>query len=206
MTNTNITTSNGFNLTIEDLKKAIRITNVNWAEAAYANPKASSSDPIDICIFDFFNKDAWETVDKDFANDYFPDEDDYDEEFSNDCKILALTRIIKKRSGVWQDWAEQIRIHEEDLHFLTGKPFSFAYAKLFIETVDFGPVLSAEDMMQDYTIIFNKKEKRKEYSFEFVSGEVKYLVTRFYSDERIRLGDTIHNPDFFAIKVEKAND
>lgn len=37
MTNTNITTSNGINLTIDDLKKAIELANVNWNEAAYAN-------------------------------------------------------------------------------------------------------------------------------------------------------------------------
>lgn len=128
---TNIITSNGLTLTINDLKQAIKLTDLDWNMAAYANQKASSKEPTDICQFDFFDKDAWETVDKDFAEEYANCDED---------KILAIARIIEKRSGVWQDWAEQIRIHEEDLHILTGKPLSPAYAKLFIETDDFGGV------------------------------------------------------------------
>jgi hypothetical protein len=200
MTNTNIITSNGVNLTIDDLKQAIKLTDIDWNMAAYANPKANSKDPTDICQFDFFDKDAWDTMDKDFAEEYV----DCDED-----KVLAIARIIEKRSSIWQDWAEQIRIHEEDLHILTGRPFSFAYAKLFIETDNFGginPALSQADWLNDYTIIHNEQEKRDEYRSEFVWGEVKYLVTKFYSHERLKQGNTEDQPDSCTIKVEKADD
>ena len=201
MTNTNITTSKGINLTIDDLKQAINLTDVDWVEAAFANQKANSKDPIDICIFDFFNKDAWETVDEDFAEEYAIDE----------VNSIALACLIKKRSFVWANWAEEIRLHEEGLYILTGKPFSLAYSKLFIEDDDdflegCNPALVQADKLNDYTIVHNEQEKRDEYRCEFVWGEVKYLVTKFYSHERIKQGNTENQPDFYTIKVEKADD
>lgn len=196
-----ITASNGITITADDLKEAIKIADVNWAEAAYANEGSVSDKPFDICMFDFF-EDAWDLVDEHFVEEY------------NDCdedKVTALAHVIEGRSSIWHDWANQAKENEELVYRVKGEPFSLAYAKLYIAcerteyTYDDGldVVLSNSDKLSDY-VGHNDQEKYEEYRNDFVWGNVEYIVTLYYADERVDRGEADGQPDYIAIVVKEA--
>ena len=203
MKSINTTASNGIILTTEDLKEAIKIADVNWTEAAYANDGTKSKDPIDICIFDFFG-DSWDLVDENFVGNY----DD-----CNKDKHIALAHVIEGRASVWHDWACQAKENEEQCYRVKGEPFSLSYAELFIkcEYQEYYFDDGLEAVLNHANFLYsqachNDKRKCMEYSNEFVWGKVKYLVTRCYTDERIARGDADGQPDFITINVEAVED
>ncbi len=195
----NTTASNGIILTTEDLEKAIKLANVDWAEAAYANDGADSKNPIDICIFDFWG-DSWDLVDEVFVDNY----DDCDED-----KLTALAKVIEGRASIWHDWANQAKEAEEEVYRVKGEPFSLDYANLFIkcEYQEYYYDDGLEAVLNHAHFLYspachNDQKKCTEYSDEFVWGKVKYLVTLCYTDERIKRGDADGQPDFITINVE----
>lgn len=193
------TASNGIVITIKDLEKAIKIADVNWTEAAYANDKAASSNPLDICIFDFFS-DAWDLVDDHFVEEY----DDCDGDTA-----IAIARVIEGRANVWHDWAKQNKETEELCYRVKGEPFSLGYAKLFIACnhieyyYDDGldAVLSICGSVYDHAN-FNNSTKCYEYEHSFEWGNVKYDVTLSYKESRVESGEADGEPDYISVKVE----
>lgn len=198
--------SNGITITDEDLEKAIKLANVDWAEAAYANDGAKSKDPIDICIFDFW-RDSWDLVDEIFVDNY----EDCDED-----KHTALAKVIEGRASIWHDWANQAKEAEEEVYRVKGEPFSFDYAKLFIacnnaecgcyslgEGAD--AVLSKSFSTRHYSGR-NKAKGLVRYHSSFIWNDVEYCVTQYYKDKRIKQGDINDLPDFITIKVKEVKD
>ena len=199
-----ITASNGIALTRGDLKKAIKIAKVNWTEAAYANNKAASTKPTDICLFDFF-EDSWELVDDDFTNEY---------ENCGENTSVALAHVIEHRASIWHDWSNQSKEEEVECYRCNGKPFSLAYAKLFIacdnKECDFqyceegvNIILSKVCSKFEYSGHSDAKKYVK-YHHSFVWGNVEYSITKCYKDEHINRGNIDGQPDIISIKVKKA--
>ena len=206
MKEANITTSNDIPLTTEDLKKAIKIADVNWEEAAYANDGAKSKNPIDICIFDFFG-DGWDLVEDSFSDVYANCDED---------KHLALAHIIEGRASIWHDWVNQAKETEELCFRVDGRPFSLDYAKLFIAcnndeceeynlNTGVNTILRKSFSSRHYSGR-NKARKLVRYHSSFIWGNVEYSVTQYYKEEHVRNDDIKDLPDFITIKVKKAED
>ena len=204
MNTKSVTTSNGIVITIKDLEMAIKIADVDWSKAAYANKNALSANPIDICLFDFF-EDAWYVVD-----DYFMEE--YD-----DCDgdtVIALALVIERRAGVWYDWAEQNKESEELCYRVNGEPFSLNYAKLYIACKN----IECADLYDGAHAVLSRSFSTRHYSGRnkvkglvrhhstLIWGNIEYSVTQYYKDERVKQDDINDLPDFITIKVNEVKD
>lgn len=141
-----LTTANNTVLTLEDLREAVRMADVDWNIALYANNidrlYNDINDAIDVCIYDFFSKEAWtiiedpDTKDFDEAEDGFSsycDDDISDEHLRN---VKALYSIIERRFDTYKDWAIQRREKEELCHRVNGGTYSDLYLALYCEAYD----------------------------------------------------------------------
>lgn len=207
MTNQTITASNGTVLTIDDLKEAIKIAEINWDKVAYALKNLPSNDALDICMYDFFEDDvAWDMVDEIFI--------EKSQKGDKDKKVL-LANTIKKRAEAWYGMALSRKKSEELRYRVDNTPFSLAYAKLYIQC-DRDPEY-AESSMGTHIVVskvvsnvkrsgYDPKEHLLEYKGTLTWGDVEYSVTLWYPEEQAAYVEqqTAYcwdNPNYIAIKV-----